>query len=224
MRETEDGVNRALLISAVEEIKRLQTESPSWKGKPRDLAYRRAVSGRSSAATVAGGVDSAQMAKLTTELARLEEDNGRQKWMIGEKDKQIKEVQGKYAASAAYALQEKLQESMEALEVMANLQAEQLQYMEDHALRKLDAQDTQIADVQDDLDTKRAHLEQLKTLMAGTGRPATTRSSRPCSPSRGSQSRGGANRVSPRATRRRRHRRLGPRVGPPRLRVLRTVF
>ena len=107
------------------------------------------------------------MAKLTTELARLEEDNGRQKWMIGEKDKQIKEVQGKYAASAAYALQEKLQESMEALEVMANLQAEQLQYMEDHALRKLDAQDTQIADVQDDLDTKRAHLTQLKTLMAG---------------------------------------------------------
>ena len=112
-------------------------------------------------------MDSAQMAKLTTELARLEEDNGRQKWMIGEKDKQIKEVQGKYAASAAYALQEKLQESMEALEVMANLQAEQLQYMEDHALRKLDAQDTQIADVQDDLDTKRAHLTQLKTLMAG---------------------------------------------------------
>ena len=53
--------------------------------------------------------------------------------MIGEKDKQIKEVQGKYAASAAYKLQEKLQESMEALEVMANLQAEQLQYMEDHA-------------------------------------------------------------------------------------------
>ena len=36
----------------------------------------------------------------------------------------------------AYKLQEKLQESMEALEVMANLQAEQLQYMEDHALRK----------------------------------------------------------------------------------------
>jgi len=56
---------------------------------------------------------------------------------------------------------------MEALEVMANLQAEQLQYMEDHALRKLDAQDTQIADVQDDLDVKRAHLAQLKTLMKG---------------------------------------------------------
>ena len=168
MRETEDGVNRALLISAVEEIKRLQTRVAVLEGE----AARTRISSGGFGSFFGGdggggGVDSAQMAKLTTELARLEEDNGRQKWMIGEKDKQIKEVQGKYAASAAYALQEKLQESMEALEVMANLQAEQLQYMEDHALRKLDAQDTQIADVQDDLDTKRAHLTQLKTLMAG---------------------------------------------------------
>ena len=160
MRETEDGVNRALLISAVEEIKRLRTRgSPSLEGE----AARSRISSGGFGSFFGGdggggGVDSAQMAKLTTELARLEEDNGRQKWMIGEKDKQIKEVQGKYAASAAYKLQEKLQESMEALEVMANLQAEQLQYMEDHALRKLDAQDTQIADVQDDLDTKQAHL------------------------------------------------------------------
>ena len=167
MRETEDGVNRALLISAVEEIKQLRTRVAVLEG---EAARNRVSSGGFGSffgGGDSGGVDSAQMAKLTTELARLEEDNGRQKWMIGEKDKQIKEVQSKYAASAAYKLQEKLQESMEALEVMANLQAEQLQYMEDHALRKLDAQDTQIADVQDDLDTKRAHLEQLKTLMAG---------------------------------------------------------
>ena len=167
MRETEDGVNRALLISAVEEIKRLRTRVAVLEGEAARSRISSGGFGSFFGGDGVGGVDSAQMAKLTTELARLEEDNGRQKWMIGEKDKQIKEVQGKYAASAAYKLQEKLQESMEALEVMANLQAEQLQYMEDHALRKLDAQDTQIADVQDDLDTKRAHLEQLKTLMAG---------------------------------------------------------
>ena len=167
MRETEDGVNRALLISAVEEIKRLRTRVAVLEGEAARSRISSGGFGSFFGGDGVGGVDSAQMAKLTTELARLEEDNGRQKWMIGEKDKQIKEVQGKYAASAAYKLQEKLQESMEALEVMANLQAEQLQYMEDHALRKLDAQDTQIADVQDDLDTKQAHLEQLKTLMAG---------------------------------------------------------
>ena len=72
-----------------------------------------------------------------------EEDNGRQKWMIGEKDKQIKEVQGKYQASEAYALRERLQECMEALEVMANLQAQQLQYLEDNALAKLTKMDGQ---------------------------------------------------------------------------------
>ena len=49
------------------------------------------------------------MTRLTTELARLEEDNGRQRWMIGEKDKQIKETQAKFAASEAYALRERLQ-------------------------------------------------------------------------------------------------------------------
>jgi hypothetical protein len=49
-----------------------------------------------------GGVDSAQMSKLTTELARLEEDNGRQKWMIGEKDKQSKKSKVSTPASAAY--------------------------------------------------------------------------------------------------------------------------
>ena len=51
MRETEDGVNRALLISA-EEIKRFN--QGVLKGKPREPVYRRAVSGRSSAATASG--------------------------------------------------------------------------------------------------------------------------------------------------------------------------
>ena len=85
--------------------------------------------------------------------------------MIGEKDKQIKETQAKFAASEAYALRERLQESMEALQVAANLQAEQLQYLEDNALKKLDAMDDQIVDVQDDLDVKCAHHGQLKDVL-----------------------------------------------------------
>ena len=164
IRETEDGVNRALLLSAAEEIKRLRTRVTVLEGE----AARHRVQSSGFFSFGGGGgdaVDSQQMAKLTTELARLEEDNGRQKWMIGEKDKQIKEVQGKYQASQAYKLQERLQECMEALEVAANLQAEQLQYLEDNALKKLTTMDDQIADVQDDLDIKCEHLAQLKTIM-----------------------------------------------------------
>lgn len=163
IRETEDGVNRALLMSAVEEIKRLRTRVTVLEGEA--ARHRVQSSGYWFSSGGDGGVDSQQMAKLTKELARLEEDNGRQKWMIGEKDKQIKEVQGKYQASEAYKLQEKLQECMEALQVAANLQAEQLQYLEDNALKKLESMDDQIADVQDDLDTKSEHLAQLKTIM-----------------------------------------------------------
>ena len=120
--------------------------------------------GRGGGAAEAGSFedDAADIASAASglELLRVRSSSRR-------RDAGVGGAPGLHAASAAYKLQEKLQESMEALEVMANLQAEQLQYMEDHALRKLDAQDTQIADVQDDLDTKRAHLEQLKTLMAG---------------------------------------------------------
>ena len=207
-RETEDGVNRALLMSAAEEIKRLRARVTVLEG---EAARHRIQSGGffsgfgGGGSGGADGVDSKQVAKLTTELARLgasytlvpirprsrgerrslrtlpgaslrpslafnprpcclsaplltpfnsiptslcmerpsEEDNGRQKWMIGEKDKQIKEVQGKYQASEAYALRERLQECMEALEVMANLQAQQLQYLEDNALAKLTKMDDQ---------------------------------------------------------------------------------
>ena len=99
--------------------------------------------------------------------------------MIGEKDKQIKETQAKFAASEAYALRERLQECTEALQVAANLQAEQLQYLEDNALKKLLALDDQICDVQDDLDTRAHQLEQLRDLLhhywaAGDERVAPT--------------------------------------------------
>ena len=97
----------------LEEIKRLRTRVTVLEG---EAARHRVTEGGFGffGGGGGGGVDTAQMGKLTTELARLEEDNGRQKWMIGEKDKQIKEVQGKYAASSAYRLEEKLQECMEA--------------------------------------------------------------------------------------------------------------
>jgi len=100
IRETEDGVNRALLMSAVEEVKRLKTRVTVLEGEA--ARHRVQSSGYFSFGGGGGdgGVDSQQMAKLTTELARLEEDNGRQKWMIGEKDKQVKEVQGKYQVRA----------------------------------------------------------------------------------------------------------------------------
>ena len=178
IRETEDGVNRALLMSAAEEIKRLRArvavlESEAARRRVKDSGFFSFGGGES------GGVDTQQMQRLTTELARLEEDNGRQRWMIGEKDKQIKETQAKFAASEAYALRERLQECTEALQVAANLQAEQLQYLEDNALKKLLALDDQICDVQDDLDTRAHQLEQLRDLLhhywaAGDERVAPT--------------------------------------------------
>ena len=164
IRETEDGVNRALLMSAAEEIKRLRArvavlESEAARRRVKDSGFFSFGGGES------GGVDTQQMQRLTTELARLEEDNGRQRWMIGEKDKQIKETQAKFAASEAYALRERLQECTEALQVAANLQAEQLQYLEDNALKKLTRLDDQICDVQDDLDTRAHQLAQLRALI-----------------------------------------------------------
>ena len=178
IRETEDGVNRALLMSAAEEIKRLRARELVLEGE----AARRRVKDSgffSFGGGGADGVDTAQMTRLTTELARLEEDNGRQRWMIGEKDKQIKETQAKFAASEAYALRERLQECTEALQVAANLQAEQLQYLEDNALKKLLKLDDQICDVQDDLDTRAHQLEQLRDVLhhywaAGDERVAPT--------------------------------------------------
>ena len=110
LRETEDGVNRALLLAAVEEITNLKTrvsvlETEAAKQKVSSSGYGGITSMLGGGGS---GVDAAQMQKLTRELARLEENNSRMTWMLGEKEKQIKEVRAKYTESAAYALQEKL--------------------------------------------------------------------------------------------------------------------
>ena len=73
-RETEDGVNRALLMSAAEEIKRLRARVTVLEG---EAARHRIQSGGffsgfgGGGSGGADGVDSKQVAKLTTELARL---------------------------------------------------------------------------------------------------------------------------------------------------------
>jgi hypothetical protein len=167
VRETEDGVNRALLLAAVEEITTLKTrvavlESEAARHKVNQSGYGGIASMLGGGGT---GVDAAQMQKLTRELARLEEDNSRMTWMLGEKEKQIKEVRAKYTESAAYALREQLQECMEALEVASNLQGEQLQYLERHALSKLEELDDQMCDVQLIAESKTEHLAQLRTVM-----------------------------------------------------------
>ena len=167
LRETEDGVNRALLLAAVEEITNLKTrvsvlETEAAKQKVSSSGYGGITSMLGGGGS---GVDAAQMQKLTRELARLEENNSRMTWMLGEKEKQIKEVRAKYTESAAYALQEKLQECMEVLEVASNLQGEQLQYLEQHALSKLELLDDQIADIQVLAESKTEHLAQLRTIM-----------------------------------------------------------
>ena len=167
LRETEDGVNRALLLAAVEEITNLRTRVSVLEGEA--AKHKVSASGYGLAGMFSGdgasGVDQAQMQKLTREMARLEENNSRMTWMLGEKEKQIKEVRAKYTESAAYVLQEKLQECMEALEVAANLQGEQLAFLEKHALSKLESLDEQLADVQCAAESKTEHLAQLRTIM-----------------------------------------------------------
>jgi len=169
VRETEDGVNRALLLAAVEEITTLKTrvavlESEAARHKVNQGGYG-GIASMIGGGGSGSGVDAAQMQKLTRELARLEENNSRMTWMLGEKEKQIKEVRAKYTESAAYALREQLQECMEALEVASNLQGEQLQYLERHALSKLEELDDQMCDVQLIAESKTEHLAQLRTVM-----------------------------------------------------------
>ena len=100
--------------------------------------------------------------KLTTELARVEEDNGRQKWLIGEKDKEIETIKGKFMDTYQYSLEERLQESTEALEVAANLQGEQLQYLEDHALKVLAKKNEKLDDLVYQLETLASHRDQTR--------------------------------------------------------------
>ena len=120
IRETEDGVNRALLLAAVEEIAKLKTRVTVLEG---EAAKHRVTSAGFGLIGVNASEHSGEIAeharKLTTELARGEEDNGRQKWLIGEKDKEIETIKGKFMDTYQYSLEERLQESTEALEVAA---------------------------------------------------------------------------------------------------------
>lgn len=170
VRETEDGVNRALLLAAVEEITNLKTrvavlEAERAKAKVSSSGFGIGGMFGGGGEGASGGVDQAQMQKMTREMARLEENNSRMTWMLGEKEKQIKETRAKFTESAAYALEEKLQECMEALEVASHLQGEQLQYLETHALAKLEALDDRLVDVQVSAESKTEHLKQLRTIM-----------------------------------------------------------
>ena len=170
VRETEDGVNRALLLAAVEEITNLKTRVAvleTERAKARVSSSGFGIGGMFGGGEGAsgGGVDQAQIQKMTREMARLEENNSRMTWMLGEKEKQIKETRAKFTESAAYALEEKLQECMEALEVASHLQGEQLQYLETHALAKLEALDDRLVDVQVSAESKTEHLKQLRTIM-----------------------------------------------------------
>ena len=170
VRETEDGVNRALLLAAVEEITNLKTrvavlEAERAKAKVSSSGFGIGGMFGGGGEGASGGVDQAQMQKMTREMARLEENNSRMTWMLGEKEKQIKETRAKFTESAAYALEEKLQECMEALEVASHLQGEQLQYLETHALAKLEALDDRLVDVQVSAESKTEHLKQLRAIM-----------------------------------------------------------
>ena len=140
LREGEDGWRRALLVAAVEGSTNLKArvsvlETEAAKQKVSSSGYGGITSMLGGGGS---GVDAAQMQKLTRELARLEENNSRMTWMLGEKEKQIKAVRAKYTERAAYALQEKLQECMEVLEVASNLHGEQLQSLAQHALAELE--------------------------------------------------------------------------------------
>jgi len=163
IRETEDGVNRALLLAAVEEIAKLKTRVTVLEG---EAAKHRVTSAGFGLIGVNASEHSGEIAeharKLTTELARVEEDNGRQKWLIGEKDKEIETIKGKFMDTYQYSLEERLQESTEALEVAANLQGEQLQYLEDHALKVLAEKNEKLDDLVYQLETMASHRAQTR--------------------------------------------------------------
>ncbi|CAL6381950.1 unnamed protein product [Bathycoccus prasinos] len=164
IRETEDGVNRALLLlAAVEEIAKLKTRVTVLEGEAAKYRVTSAGFGLIGVnASEHSGETAEHARKLTTELARVEEDNGRQKWLIGEKDKEIETIKGKFMDTYQYSLEERLQESTEALEVAANLQGEQLQYLEDHALKVLAKKNEKLDDLVYQLETLASHREQTR--------------------------------------------------------------
>ena len=66
-------------------------------------------------------------------------------------------IKGKFTDTYQYYLEERLQESTEALEVAANLQGEQLQYLEDHALKVLAEKNEKLDDLCYQLETLASH-------------------------------------------------------------------
>ena len=162
IRETEDGVNRALLLAAVEEIAKLKTRVTVLEGEAAKHRVTSAGFGLIGMDSAHSGEIAEHARKLTNELARVEEDNGRQKWLIGEKDKEIEMIKGKFTDTYQYSLEERLQESTEALEVAANLQGEQLQYLEDHALKVLVEKNEKLDDLCYQLETLASHREQAR--------------------------------------------------------------
>ena len=162
IRETEDGVNRALLLAAVEEIAKLKTRVTVLEGEAAKHRVTSAGFGLIGMDSAHSGEIAEHARKLTNELARVEEDNGRQKWLIGEKDKEIEMIKGKFTDTYQYSLEERLQESTEALEVAANLQGEQLQYLEDHALKVLAEKNEKLDDLCYQLETLASHREQAR--------------------------------------------------------------
>ena len=162
IRETEDGVNRALLLAAVEEIAKLKTRVTVLEGEAAKHRVTSAGFGLIGVSSENSGEIAEHARKLTTELARVEEDNGRQKWLIGEKDKEIETIKEKFTNTYQYSLEERLQESTEALEVAANLQGEQLQYLEDHALKVLAEKNEKLDDLVYQLETLASHRAQTR--------------------------------------------------------------
>jgi hypothetical protein len=162
IRETEDGVNRALLLAAVEEIAKLKTRVTVLEGEAAKHRVTSAGFGLIGVNSEHSGEIAEHARKLTTELARVEEDNGRQKWLIGEKDKEIESIKSKFTDTYQYSLEERLQESTEALEVAANLQGEQLQYLEDHALKVLAEKNEKLDDLVYQLETMASHRAQTR--------------------------------------------------------------
>ena len=162
IRETEDGVNRALLLAAVEEIAKLKTRVTVLEGEAAKHRVTSAGFGLIGVSSEHSGEIAEHARKLTTELARVEEDNGRQKWLIGEKDKEIETIKAKFTDTYQYSLEERLQESTEALEVAANLQGEQLQYLEDHALKVLAEKNEKLDDLVYQLETLASHRAQTR--------------------------------------------------------------
>ena len=155
IKETEDGVNRALLMSAMEEITRLKTREQSLE---RDLATMRV--GKTFGAVT--GADSSREGRLTHEVERLQEDNERKDWMIKEKQKEIDEVKGRYKISRARKLEEQFQELCESLQSTVKTHDQIVEVLGGGLKAKLDVMADQIEDLTEEVHEKQEKFNVLK--------------------------------------------------------------